>query len=494
MRRGDQSGKGDMRAPMAADGLPASARCRPARRHVQVGDRPDYAAFLAARRHTSTDHGFDPDYLPDCLMDFQRALVQWSVRKGRAAIFADCGLGKTLMQLVWAENVARHTGRRVLILAPLAVSSQTVREGEKFGIEVARSREGELPAQIVVTNYERLHHFDPADFSGCVCDESSILKNFDGKYKAQITDFMRKLSFRLLCTATAAPNDYTELGTSSEALGEMGFMDMLKRFFKNDTNPTVETRRKFGGVVPKWRFKPHAQGPFWQWVCSWARAVRKPSDIGFDDNGFLLPPIAERTHIVKAACVREGYLFDIPARGLYEQREERRRTIRERCEMAAALAVQHDASVVWCHLNAEGDLLEKLIPGCVQVCGAQDDDEKEAGLLAFLSGERRVLVTKPMCAGFGLNMQHCAHMTFFPSHSYEQYYQGVRRCWRFGQKRAVSVDIITTEGEAEVMRNLERKAHAAERMFEALVGFMNAAQTIRNERSFSQAEQVPTWL
>lgn len=484
MRRGDQSGAGDMRAVLAADGLPARAHCRPARRYVQVGDRPDYAAFLAARQHTSTDHGFDPDYLPDCLMDFQRALVQWSVRKGRAAIFADCGLGKTLMQLVWAENVARHTGRRVLILAPLAVSSQTVREGEKFGIEAARSREGELPAQIVVTNYERLHHFDPADFSGCVCDESSILKNFDGKYKAQITDFMRKLSFRLLCTATAAPNDYAELGTSAEALGVMRYVHMLSHFFTHDSGDTAS-----------WRLKGHARKiAFWQWVCSWARALRKPSDMGFDDDGFVLPPLAERIHIVRREQPLDGMLFNIRAIGLSEQRAERRATLAERCEMAAGLVADADSAVLWCHLNAEGDLLEKLSSGAVQVSGSQSDDEKEEKLLAFLGGQARVLVTKPMCAGFGLNMQHCAHMTFFPSHSYEQYYQGVRRCWRFGQKRPVTADIVCSDGDSQTMDNLRSKAAAASAMFDALVKHASDALAMRSPEVRATNEEIPEWL
>lgn len=457
----------------------------------------NYAEFLDGKVHRAEMHGFDPVYLPDCLMPFQRALVTWATQKGRAAIFADCGLGKTLMQLVWAQNVVERTNGRVLILTPLAVSAQTVREGEKFGVEAHRSRDGELPGKIIVTNYERLRNFKPDDFSGCVCDESSILKNYAGAYKAEITEFMRRMSYRLLCTATAAPNDYIELGTSSEALGELGFMDMLTRFFKNDQNPTVDTKRKWqrtGGEVPKWRFKPHAETPFWRWVCSWARSVRRPSDLGFDDNGFVLPPLNEAEHVIKATTPRDGMLFNLPAVGLYEQREERRRTVKERCERAANLAAGHDASILWCHLNAEGDLLEKMLPGCVQVCGSQSDDQKEESLLAFLNGEAKQLVTKPMCAGFGLNMQHCAHMTFFPSHSYEQYYQSVRRCWRFGQERPVTVDIVATDGDARVMVNLKRKAEAADRMFAALVVHMSDALAIRKHNGFTTKERIPEWL
>jgi dsDNA-binding SOS-regulon protein len=456
-----------------------------------------YAEFLEARRHLSDQHGFDPVFLPDSLMGFQRSLVEWAVRKGRAAIFADCGMGKTLMQLVWAENVIRKTGGRVLVLSPLAVSAQTIREAEKFGIGAHRSHAGELRGGLVVTNYQKLHHFDGGDFVGCVCDESSILKNFDGAYKAQITDFMRKMRYRLLCTATAAPNDYIELGTSSEALGEMGFMDMLVRYFKNDANPTVDTRRKWahtGGEVPKWRFKRHAELPFWRWVCSWARAIRRPSDLGFDDNGFVLPALQTREHVVEARTMRDGCLFDLPAVSFFEEREQRRRTIQERCETAAGLINGHDASVAWCHLNPEGDLLEKLIPGSVQVYGSQSDEEKEESLLAFLAGERRVLVTKPTCAGFGLNMQHCAHMTFFPSHSYEQYYQATRRCWRFGQTRPVVVDVVTTEGEVRIMQNLKKKAAAADKMFDNLVALMSAADVGARAAARIGEEDLPRWL
>jgi hypothetical protein len=457
----------------------------------------DYQRFIADKAGRCESYGFAPSWVPDFLMPFQRDLVEWSVRRGRGAIFADCGLGKTPMQLVWAKNVVLHTNGRVLILAPLAVGAQTLREAEKFGIEAHRSREGEMPGKIIVTNYERLHHFNAEDFVACVCDESSILKNYDGVYKAEVTEFMRRLPYRLLCTATAAPNDYIELGTSAEALGELGFMDMLGRFFKNDTNPTVDTRRQWarhGSEVPKWRFKKHAEEPFWRWVCSWARAVRRPSDIGHDDGAFVLPSLHEREHIVADTGPREGMLFTLPAVGLWEQREERRRTIKERCEMAAELSANRDASILWCHLNAEGDLLEKLVPDCVQVCGAQSDDAKEESLMAFLSGQARVLVTKPMCAGFGLNLQHCAHMTFFPSHSYEQYYQSVRRCWRFGQTREVVVDIVTTEGEAQVMHNLQRKSDQADKMFSALVAHMRHAQGIGIAEKFQKQEEVPSWL
>ena len=324
--------------------------------------------------HTGEFGGFDPVWMPDFLFDFQSALVEWAIRKGRAAIFADCGLGKTPMQLVWAENVVRKTNRPVLIATPLAVSHQVVREAEKFGVDCVRVVDGNIPdgARVIVTNYERVDRFDPAQFSGMVCDESSILKNFDGVRRKVVTEFMRMLPHRLLCTATAAPNDYIELGTSSEALGELGHMDMLSRFFRNAQNNashrighnTRFIHREPGSV---WRFKGHAEEPFWRWVCSWARALRRPSDLGFSDERFELPPLEEVEHVVESRSTREGMLFNLPAIGLHEQREERRRTIAERCERVADLVTGPDQALVWCHLNPEGDLLAKSIDGAVQV-------------------------------------------------------------------------------------------------------------------------------
>ena len=454
----------------------------------------NYSEFLEKKSNLSGNFGFDPLFMPDYLKDFQKHLVGWSLSKGRSAIFADCGLGKTVIQLVWAQNVVQKTNGRVLILAPLSVGQQTIREAGKFGIEAHRSRNGETPGKIIVTNYERLHYFNTNDFVGCVCDESSILKNFDGAYKTQVTEFMKKLPYRLLCTATAAPNDYIELGTSAESLGELGFTDMLMRFFKNDTNPTIDTRKRYGGDVPKWRFKHHAELPFWRWVCSWARAIRKPADLGFDNLEFILPPLLENTYNVKTVKNRNGMLFALPAVGLFEQRQERRISITERCEKAAELASKNGASVLWCNLNDEGDLLESITPDSVQVCGSQSDDEKEEKLLAFLNGEAKRLVTKPMCAGFGLNMQHCSHMTFFPSNSYEQYYQGVRRCWRFGQKSPVNVDIVSTDGDLQVLKNLQRKATAADRMFDHLVMYMNDVMSIDKKTLYDKKTEVPKWL
>lgn len=457
--------------------------------------RQDYEAFLHSKAQLEGDFGFRAAALPDWLFPFQRHLVDWSLKKGRAAIFADCGLGKTPMQLVWADQITRHTNGRVLILTPLAVGPQTCREAEKFGIEVRHSRDGKLGTEkIIVTNYERLHYFNTADFVGLVCDESSILKNFDGVTKASITEFMRRLPYRLLCTATAAPNDYIELGTSSEALGYLGYTDMLGQFFKNDQGGIkISASNQIHGNG--WRFKAHAEQSFWRWLCSWSRAIRRPSDLGFDDGDFQLPGLVTETHVVNASRPLDGMLFVIPAIGLAEQRKERSATIRERCEKVAETVPPDDFCVSWCQLNSEADLLEKIIPGSVQVSGRDSDDEKEEKFEAFQSGQIRTLITKPVIGAFGLNWQHCNRTTFFPSHSFEQYYQSVRRFWRFGQERQVRVDLVTTEGETDVMQNLQRKADAADAMFTQIVKHMNNELNINSQRThWPLAVEAPQWV
>lgn len=462
-----------------------------------MGDTMTYEEFLNGKRQIAGSFGFTPKKLPDFLFDFQKFLLEWQIQQGRSAIFADCGLGKTPMQLAWADAIVHHTNKRVLILTPLAVSGQTIHEGEKFGIECHRSKDGTRLSAITVTNYERLHHFNPHDFIGVVCDESSILKNFEGATKDAITEFMRIVPYRMLCTATASPNDYIELGTSSEALGGLGYMDMLGMFFKNDQNslhPATRTRHHGLNMSGQWRFKPHAEHPFWQWVASWSRAIRKPSDYGFQDGKFILPELVTRQHIVNASRPLDGYLFTVPAHGLAEQRSERRHTITERCEKAAELVRDSLCYVAWCHLNQEGDLLEKLMPGAAQISGKDSDDEKEEKFEAFSSGQIRGLITKPSIAGWGLNWQHCRHMTMFPSHSFEQYYQSVRRCWRFGQTSPVTVDVITTEGESNVMQNLLRKSEASDKMFTMIVQHMNEAIARKNHHRANTNTEVPSWL
>ena len=445
----------------------------------------DYYEFLQRKTQLDGDSGFEPVWIPDFLYDFQRVLLKWSCRKGRSAIFADCGLGKTPIQLAWADNVVRYTNGRVLVLTPLAVAGQTEKEAKKFGIDAKVSRNGTLgPTKIIITNYERLHYFTASDFIGCICDESSILKNFNGVTKAAITEFMRLIPYRLLCTATAAPNDYIELGTSSEALGYLTRQHMLAQFFTHDGSDTA-----------KWRLKGHARSDlFWRWMCSWSRALRRPSDLGFSDGLFELPPLIVRDHVV-ATIPGDGLLFAVPAVGLAEQRAERRSTIEARCELAAAMvSTTTEPAVCWCHLNDEGNLLERLIPGAVQVAGKDTDERKEEVLEAFSTGKIRVLVTKPTIAGWGLNWQHCAHQTFFPSHSFEQWYQAIRRSWRFGQTHQVIIDVITSEGEADVMANMERKQHQADAMFENIVGRMSRLCETQKVEKASRKVMVPSWL
>lgn len=451
-----------------------------------------YADFLRAKVHEGADRGFAPTFMPPQLFDFQRAMVEYAVRKGRSALFEDCGLGKTVQFLTWAQNVVEHTNRPALIVAPLAVAAQIVREAAKFDIEASRSSDGAFNTKIVVTNYERLAAFDHAEFSGVVCDESSILKSFDGARRAEITDFMRKVPYRLLTTATAAPNDYIELGTSSEALGYLGYTDMLNRFFKNEHGNSTATGRMYG-EAPKWRFKGHAELPFWRWVCSWARAMRRPSDLGFEDGKFILPPLTESLHLVEADSLPNGMLFNLPASTLPEQREEKKRTIKVRCERAAELVSHGRPAIVWCQFNEEADLLERIIPGAKQVSGSQSDDLKEGRLMDFVDGGFRVLVTKARIAALGLNFQHCAHVVDFPSHSYEQYYQGVRRCWRFGQTQEVVVDTVMTEGERKIVENRQRKAVQADVMFSNLISEMNNAMAVSTAKSFDKSMEVPAW-
>lgn len=460
-----------------------------------------YQDFLAAKAQKNTGHGFDPEALPGHLFDFQRELTEWAVRQGRAAIFADCGMGKTPMELAWAESVHRKTGKPVLLLTPLAVGFQIVEEAAKFGHDAAISRNGRVAAPITVTNYEQAAKFNPADFGGVVCDESSAIKAFDGTTRAVVTELMREMPYRLLGTATAAPNDYLELGTSSEALGELGYMDMLGRFFVNDQRTSTHRPMSGKNVDGKWihggmggyRFKGHSEQPFWRWVSSWARAIRKPSDYGYPDDGFHLPELREVLHVVDSSTPRDDVLVDGPAVGLAEERAELRRSLPDRCEKAAALLADADSAVAWCQLNDESAMLTRLIDGAVEVAGSDSPEAKEEKLAAFTRGEIRVLVTKPSIGAWGLNWQHSHRMTYFVSHSYEQYYQAVRRSWRFGQTQPVTVDVIASKGVEGVLANLQRKSQQADRMFDALLSHMTDALRIDRRREHTTRLELPTW-
>ena len=457
-------------------------------------DIPDYHEFIRRKSQLGEAHGFEPIWLPDFLFDFQRHLVEWAIRRGRAAIFADCGLGKTAMQLVWAENVARHSGKPVLVIAPLAVAAQTAREADKFGIDATVSRDGTVH-RITITNYERLHYFDQKDFAGAVADESSAIKAFDGRRRKQVVRFFSKLPYRLLCTATPSPNDFIELGTQSECLGVMTQSDMLGFFFRptEDMRHTVFKEDNFWDKL-KWWFKPHSERPFWRWVCSWARAIRNPADLGFDGSQFVLPPLVYEKHITDVPFIPKGELFPRPAIWLHEQREERHRSLNERCEKAAELLTHDQPAIAWCHYNEESELLAQLIPGAVEVAGKHSDDFKESALNDFARGNIRVLVSKPKIACWGMNYQHCGDMTTFPSFSFEQHYQAVRRCWRFGRTDPVTVRVVSALGESEVLDGLQRKQKQAETMFASLVQYMNDALAMASEDGHSKSISLPSWL
>jgi len=456
----------------------------------------DYQSFLKRKTQLGSNDGFEPIEMPDSMFDFQKHLVEWALRKGRAAIWADCGLGKSLMALAWCDNVIRHTGKAVLIITPLAVAAQFVREGEKFGIPVHHSRDGKHSGGIVVTNYERLHYFNPEDFTGAVGDEAQAIKAFDGKRRKQVVRFFSKLPYRLLTTATPAPNDYVELGTASECLGIMPQSDMLGFFFREtkDMRHTVFKEGDFWNQT-KYTFKPHSEIPFWKWIVSWARGVQKPSDLGFDDRKFILPPLNYKTHIVEAEWIPPGELFPRPAISLREQADERKRTIPERCCAVKEILAKHDRpAIVWCHYNPEGDYLEKLLPGAVQISGRNSLDEKESMLEDFVFGRSRLLITKGKIGCWGLNLQHCGDMTFFPTFSFEQDYQGIRRCWRFGRKGDVNVDVVSAPGESRVMDGLARKQEKAVEMFAAVVRHMNQAVEMNSIDKHLKPFQSPSFI
>jgi superfamily II DNA or RNA helicase len=431
-----------------------------------IGNATLYADFLAAKLIVDPSTGLkEIPTLNPMLFDFQRDIVRWALRRGRAAIFADCGMGKTPMQLEWA----RHIPGDVLILAPLAVSAQTVREGEKFGVPVGYARnDDQIKERITITNYEMLEHFDTARFSGIVLDESSILKAYDGKTRTAIIDGFAQTPFRLACTATPAPNDYMELGNHAQFIGAMSYTEMLSMFFVHD-----------GGETQKWRLKGHAESEFWRWLCSWAVMIRKPSDLGYEDGAFKLPEMVVHDVTVKVDKPTSGMLFAIEAETLQERIAARRDTVCERVAHAAAIANATDKPfLVWCNLNSESEKLVKAIPGAVEVKGSDSVESKEKNLLAFSRGELRCMVTKPSIAGHGLNWQHCADMAFVGlSDSYEQFYQAVRRCWRFGQTHTVNVHVICAETEGAVVQNIKRKEREALQMAENMVEHMKDLNT-----------------
>ena len=397
----------------------------------------------------------DRDDLNPMLYNFQRDIVRWALAKGRAAIFADCGLGKTAMQLVWSQVICDQRGGMVLILAPLAVATQTVAEGRKFGIRVTlcESADDLLPG-INITNYEKLEKFKGVSFIGVVLDESSILKSFTGKVRSMIIDFFSQTPFRLACTATPAPNDYMELGNHSEFLGIMSYTEMLAMFFVHD-----------GGQTSKWRLKGHAEDVFWEWMGSWAVVMESPQDLGYEIDGYDLPEL--RIHEI----IADGDEPVTENMTLTERRQARKETLDLRCQTAADLVNGSDEQwLIWCDLNAESELLHKLISGSVEVKGSDKNQDKANRMLGFSAGIYLSLVTKPSIAGFGMNWQQCHNMIFVGlSDSYEQYYQAIRRCWRFGQECPVDVYIVISAREGAVKENIARKEADSRRMRAAMV-------------------------
>ena len=444
-----------------------------------------YADFLARKAINDPMTGLSeiPE-LPACLFPHQRDITAWSLRRGRSALFAGTGLGKSLMELAWAQAINQVTGKDILHLAPLAVSNQMAREADKFGI-VAQvvSKQSDCEPGTNITNYQKLDHFDLTRFGGVILDESSILKSTDGHYRTKLIEACQQIPFRLAATATPAPNDFMELGNHAEFLGVMKYTDMLATFFTHD-----------GGDTAKWRLKGHAENEFWKWMASWAVMLRKPSDLGYSNEGYDLPPLNFVSHTVSvdyAPNMETGMLFPVQAETLQERIAARRATVADRCELAASVTPTDRPFVWWCNLNSESELLTKLIPGAVETRGSDPDDVKERKLNDFSEGRTRVLVTKAGVAGFGMNWQHCADTGFVGlNDSFEQFYQAVRRFWRFGQSKPVQCHIIASELEGATVANIRRKEADAERMAAAMVMHM---ADLSSEAVRGMARDVPDY-
>jgi DNA modification methylase len=437
-----------------------------------MNDNTEYQDFLQQKKITVKPSGFDVDLddINPMLFEFQRDIVRWALGKGKAALFEDCGLGKTPQQLEWARLVNQHTNKPVIIFAPLAVANQTEKEGEKFNVPVNICvNQADVINGVNITNYEKLHHFEPYDewgepvYGGIVLDESSILKGFDGKTRKVLNEFAISIPYRLCCTATPAPNDLTELTRHAEFLGLVSEKEIKALFFTQDGNTTT-----------KWRLKGHARDKFWQWMGKWSVALRAPSDLGYDDNGFVLPALEMHSHVVNGV-VPQGFLVPVTAKTMNERRAARRTSLDDRVAIAAKMVNESDESwLLWCDLNAESTKLTAAIPDAVEVAGRHSDNHKKWAMLGFSEGKHRVLVTKPSIGGFGMNWQHCHNMAFVGlSDSYEKQYQAIRRCWRFGQKETVNVHVVTADTEGAVVANIERKEKQAIEMFDNVVKHMS---------------------
>lgn len=454
----------------------------------------DYLQFLENKKHSIGNYGFDPVYIPDIAFDFQKYIIEKATRKGRMAIFADTGLGKTLIQLSIAHNIVLKTNKKVLILTPLAVGFQFILEAQKLNInDVYQTIKGEIKGNIIICNYERLHYLDSKDFEAVILDESSILKNFDGKIKHQINTFIKKVAFRFLSTATPSPNDFIELGTSSEALGYMGYMDMLGKFFKNNQNSVDSNNRNIG---EKFYLKPHGEKDFFAWVNQWSIMVKMPSDLGFQNDRYNLPKLIVNQHIVKNQSLidvnGQYQLFTPIAKSMTEVRYEQKQTEEKRCEKAIELA-EGKVSVYWCNTNNESSILKSLDSEAKEIIGSQSIEKKEELLLAFANGDIKRLITKAKMTGMGLNWQHCNHSVFFPTWSYEQYYQAIRRFWRFGQKNDVIIDMVISDGQTRVLEALEQKTQKSIQLYENLVQNVNSNFT-NNIKEFNKEIIKPKFI
>jgi len=454
----------------------------------------NYEDFIKNKKHSIGNFGFEANYIPDIAFDFQKYIIDKAITKGRMAIFADTGLGKTLIQLSIAKNIINHTNKKVLILTPLAVAFQFILEAEKLGIDdIEYSKDGKHTKKIVICNYERLHYFDSNDFIGVILDESSILKNFDGKIKGQVTAFVKKIPYRYLSTATPSPNDFIELGTSSEALGYMGYMDMLGKFFKNNQNSVDSTNRNIG---EKFYLKPHAEKDFFAWVNQWSIMVKMPSDLGFSNDRYNLPKLIVNKHIIENQSMfdinGQTTMFVPIAKSMTEVRLEQKQTEDKRCEKAIELA-SGKTSVYWCNTNNESTILKHSDKYAVEIIGSQSIERKEEILLAFAKGDIKRIITKAKMTSMGLNWQHCNHSVFFPTWSYEQYYQSIRRFWRFGQKNDVTIDMVISDGQTRVLEALQQKTKKAIELHENLTKNVNSS-FINNTKEFNKELIKPKFI
>ena len=453
----------------------------------------NYLRLLDSKRHSTQDFGIKPSYIPDTMFDFQRYITEKSILKGRNANFIDTGLGKTYIELIHAVNYLRHFNKPVLIITPLAVAFQFIKEAEKFGVDdVEYSKDGKYKKKIVLCNYERLHLFTPSDFLVVILDESSILKNEDGATRQELTWFMRKVQYRYLFTATPSPNDFVELGTSSEALGYLGYTDMLTKFFTNNED-TISPQK----IGVEWVLKGHAIQNFFKWVSTWSISMRKPSDLGFSDDRHILPNLFIRDHAIenRENLIVNGQiqLINKVARSRSEIQAEARATIKERCEKAVELASGHKTSVYWCNLNDEGDLLESLDKNAVQLKGSMPLEKKEEILLAFADGQIKKLITKPKITAFGLNWQHCNHTVAFPTFSYEQWYQLIKRFHRFGQKNDVTADRIISNGQIRLIQSIAAKGKKADELYSELNKAVNQTYEVK-VKAFDKEVKLPNFF